>query len=526
MFINLLKQSGNVVESAPFASQWNSLVESEKTVLKWFALLSVREKQKVDELGVGCFGPYYYFSSMNSLRKKTLISSITRSRETVYSLPREVDRETVRKIIGTFRDVGSRQSSCRSFDLLAFRNTFCFFLNRQFQGKETPACSPFVILNDVQKAFFHQYAKKFATSLPAAELDWLIRYQVDDVLEELLLNYFSKVIFQGELRENGKLLVKKSLYGWSIPEKECRNLTGSPEEKRRLEEDPFFVAEKTDYCVNRLGDETAGVEDSFHLHGEEFVFPLDIHLGQFWKVLLFGEITSVGQRFHIRFTAESIKNGKALEPSPAVWQAFLAVPPLKTAAASLTSLWQEEEAVLKKGQYSFYEINAASLRAGLTKEAAVRLGEEHIVCHESGVFIAANKQGEWEKWLQSLSITLGEAGVALKAREEIHVKMANEELVPKEWQEVNRLSEMTFQLMAYKENMTARLIRQSQALKLPVIVENHCGRRQIVEVKSLMLQAGSSYLVTYSNEKIPLAELRRIALVRPDDSDVCRDYLS
>ncbi|WP_158235044.1 hypothetical protein, partial [Pseudomonas sp. 2822-17] len=89
---------------------------------------------------------------------------------------------------------------------------------------------------------------------------------------------------------------------------------------------------------------------------------------------------------------------------------------------------------------------------------------------------------------------------------------------PNEWKEIENLSPVVFKLMSYKENMLARMIRQSQALKLPIIYEDFDGNNNLIEVKSLSFQGDSAFVRTFTGDRIDLGEMKRVAIVNPQNN--------
>ena len=491
---NEIKQSPAVI--------WSRLSLAERKHLRWLVFSADKERIKTDEAGVVLFGPYTYHRSLYNLMKSNCLILMAGKQNSFYVIPREMDHFIVEAEAGN----SDRNTIDKVwFHLSLFQTYFLLFCNWKVQGPST-------FIQELDENSFEELNSFFSSIIPetgdqAAALLWKLENCLDDLMEEYALKYIQDKTTV-DISD-----AKRLLYG-----------DGLVINHTNLEMSLFFKTEQCKTTLLNLKEHSSLIGGATSLQQRNWLFPLETNPAFLLKALIFSEVMSVGQMIHLEFTEKSVLNGKdALGNAEELWQDLLDLMPIaNTELEELESIWTISNPIEKTGPFFYYSVSSPPLLRLLSKEAAVQCGKVNVISVEQGIFISEDKQKKWEEYLQSLNMSyVHKENEKEKIKNcEVTFSIADYRgILLKEWEDVQRLPSVSFQLMQYKENMKARLIRQSQALKLPVMIEEDDNRKKIVEVKSLQFHSENTVVETYDGLLIPLNNITRLALINPQKTE-------
>ncbi|WP_041808258.1 hypothetical protein [Evansella cellulosilytica] len=480
---------------------WNNLTKEEGELLSWFMLEMDKRKNVIDKHGTESFGPFYYYFYMNKLYEKKLLFQIEIGNELFYTIPREMDEyfttKRYKKITG----------NTYSFDMRVFLVHLLKHFNEVIHqnGDNREGNDPYHLHTVVH----------FLKKHDLAVLSEWVRLNPDDFFESITIHYLSHLFNRDD--KDAILLFKEMLYGHSFSFYDAIN---TMDDQNDIVEYPFFINGKPSSCIDSLMEKRKDYDGIVRLNESEFLIPSDAPISLLWSITLFAQIKSIGQMLHVSFSNDSVQQAKKHRVPYSLWDDCLDSLKLESTSEkqSMKQYWEMAHPIVKRDVYIFYEISTKALLHQLKKEVVNEFGAHCVVEHEEGLFILESISEKWERLLKKSSLTFKERLTEEKDNSDNKV-FRKVDIEPDEWQEVDRLSAVSFQLMSYKENMMARLIRQSQALKLPILIETSNKEKFIVEVKTLNFQANNANILTYKGYEMSIQQIHRLAIVHPHNQD-------
>ncbi|MCD8509263.1 MAG: hypothetical protein LRY73_04815 [Bacillus sp. (in: Bacteria)] len=474
-------------------------------LLRWLSLNLNKRESVVDEKGVQTFGPFKYYTTMRELHGREQIYLMEWGKEAHYVIPREIDRELTMEFIG---EKGEREEDTVYFCVEHFQLYLFLYLNSVIQNlEEQPLLRRFPVIHK----WFWERAEELVKMDGKTLFHWLF-HGGDDFIEHYVMDLFSSL----SEKNRGHLAMtywKEALYGCPIKKSEF-----NPFKEKGLGElmESPFVGKSVGFTLLDLEMKGETVQDAVPLHTTEWLFPIKANPFLLCSVMLFGNVESIGQMVHLQFSKETVNAGKKAHVASFTWEPFLEEL-FHYHGEDLQELWKEGKPIIKKQEtFVFYEIRNKELLNHLIKEGNTKFANL-VFPSEQGIFVKDSAVKNWERLLKDADLPVREESGSIKKA--IHLKPSAKQrsFLPKEWGELNQLSSVSFQLMNYKENMAARIVRQSQAFQLPVIMEEKDGSIFAAEVKTLQFNGGQGEIETFHGNRIKLGDIKRLAIYHPSE---------
>ncbi|MBU9720469.1 MULTISPECIES: hypothetical protein [Bacillaceae] len=489
---------------------YNKLSKEDNKILMKLTLNPSRNKKELDRWGVEAFGPFNYYQSLKKIHDAGLLYlGRIGNKPPAYLLPREIDAVVTEDLL-TEEDEQQNHSDSYYFSLSHFFQEFLLQINYYIQGEGNTTFLDENQDQDTKKALSSIVSEIFCNG--TSYVSWMVDNSLDNLLESVFLRFVQKYILDEVDYSNFKNM-KSWFYGRPITES---HFSGFQEQKviwERIQSCSVFKECKEELGILELINQHGNIE-AIHLQSKEWLLPRYNDPAFLYRACIFSEIIGTGQTMHVTLTEKSVQNGKK-HATLNDWSNL--TKDLSLVQEDKEALWWlGRRPIIKHGTFIFYEIKVPSLLNQLFKEALKMLSEYDIFKVETGVLISSYKIKEWEEFLDSVNFPLKEYTAEDEIDKEQTVTMKFTAIeVPEEWEQINNLPPINFQLMSYRENMKARLIRQSQALKLPVIYENTNGDKQKVEIKTLSFQGEKSIMKTFNGEEVDLLDVKRLAILDP-----------
>ncbi|MFA9557335.1 hypothetical protein ACERII_08535 [Evansella sp. AB-rgal1] len=486
----------------------DKLTTNETDTLEWLVCLLHKKKDFVDQHGMEKFGPHSYFTTMEKLISYDLVFPMKFGDKVDYIVPREIEKLIVDKHSNSILSVSKTSNEFVTFD---FRYLISSILLIMHEDKKELLSKEY---NDELSTWLLKQADSLSHHSKSDLYEW---FQVgyDDIFEPIALEYLQRVL---ELGSNSTELrvIKQLIFGRSVGIEHFERLLKSKWIKDRVNECPFLFFRNQATILDPFEH-----DDAMYIQGNEWILPVRFQPAKLWNVLQFCSVLSTGQMIHVRLVSELVQKRKKERVPLKLWEEAVTCLPVDKEGERerMHSFWEGASPVVKVGEFVLYEIKNEALLEHLTKDALTQYGKGVVIPNSNGVLIDAAITSDWENQLKAASIELTSA-VTVKDEEvrgtgRVAVQHINEPNIPLEWCEVDRLPPVSFQLMSYKENMIARLIRQSQALKLPICIEDKGGDTFTAEIKTLRFESSDADVKTYKGNVIPLYNIRRVAIAHP-----------
>ncbi|WP_134163561.1 hypothetical protein [Evansella clarkii] len=498
----------NNIESAYAAEEkWGNIPDYERKVLRWLATLPDLDRKIVDKTGSAVHGPYRYHQALCRLIQSECIYLLKTKGAEYYCIPRELDHY----IFNQFFSWEKPSANTVYFDITSFLFNFLLFVSRRIgsENKRSPVNNGGLIFNEFDSVFSEELKE---ISRDPGKLIQYLRFGPDSIAEHFAGIYLREKAVKKDMN------VKHLLYGNEVP----ASLFSS---RGELTELPFFTSVMPEAALHMFRNYFDSSAKGIPLPDNEWLFPLNTEPSHLFILLTFSDLVSTGQMLHIKFTESSIKEGERVftDPSP-FWNEILSSFAYdKAVLDELERLAKKNASVVNKGSFVYFKINSSSMRNTLMKKAVMNVGKEFVIQAEEGIFIAAEKAAVWEEYLEQEDISFTcdriEEAAERKELEKPFTAGKYEDVQLDEWKGARRIPEASFKLTSYRENMKARMIRQSQALKLPVIIELSDGSQIVEEVKTLKYQTEEAGIETYSGRSLSLAHIQRLAITHPGSEE-------
>ncbi|MBU9711243.1 hypothetical protein [Evansella tamaricis] len=522
MLINILnkivKEEGDKKRSMQtLSNRWKLATPIQKNLLLLFIYADDCRKKELDKLGAEKFGPFQYYRALEELYYHGVIHVGKNMGEPFYVIPREMEKLIIEEDWkkAEEQELGKREKEYW-FNMHKFFQSILLQINSYFQNKSTSE----ELSEDYDNALKESVQTLFNVQ-GEKSVNEKVDLQLDDYLEDIFFEFLARAIFKKEGHKVNFKKLKCWLYGNSVSETDFFSIVpeGDGSSWERITNCPFFTS---DEVVLSLETFIANdITEVVHLHSSEWFLLSGNSPAFLWEICLFSTIKSIGQTIHVQFSKESVQKGKKNGATLKNWNHVKKV--LQQDEGNMANWWEETKPIEKCGDYVLYKITSPSLVSQLYKEAKNIFGNEFVLKLDKGLLIESDHLGQWEKFLESSSLPVGNRKETTEENREEPIDLIDHcpVLSPMEWKGAEQLPPVSFKLMAYKENMLTRMLRQSQALKLPVTIETYSGETKIVEIKHLTFQGNTSYVKTYSGEKLELPQIKRVAIVDPKEEDSC-----
>lgn len=478
----------------------DELDELPLALLRWLSFRVDKTESAVDKSGVQTFGPFQFYTAMSELYGKDLVHVMVRGSEPHYVIPREVDYRL------TMEEKRENSDASVYFNMEQFQLYLFLYWNSLIQGNEEE-----FLLKDFPQLheWFLDQAETLYKIMDGKTLaDWLFHGE-DDFMERYALHFFTYISGQ---KQSGLVMKnwKEALYGQAIRKDE---LTTSKDLLKEWMYSPLFK-ETAGLSLLDLEGKDHSVAEAVPLHNNEWLFPVKTNPMYLFAATTFGKVISSGQMIHLKYSKETVAKGKKVAEASLFWEEFQQQL-MHYHGVDMQELWAGGDIILKKQEvFVFYQISDQQLLEHLVKVGNAKLSIP-VVQSENGIFINESFVSKWEKFLKETDLSVREEEVFILKNERRAPIGIQRTFLPKEWEELNKLPSVNFQLMSYKENMAARIVRQSQAFQLPLVMEDKEGNIFAAEVRTLQFNAGQGEMETYQGNRIKLKELKRLAVYHP-----------
>ncbi|UCZ51851.1 hypothetical protein LGQ02_13400 [Bacillus shivajii] len=476
------------ITEASFHNKWEKLSEREKDLLTFMTDVPDTRQESVERLGKTKYGPFNFYKGTRSLLEDNLLYLIDENGTRHLIVPREVDyfltakRNTNNKLNQQKSEAGEAQPNI--FELFIH---FCIELNKDIQG-DTERVSKKKC--DDHSYFLREVLKWFEkqSERPLLLMTNWVKEKFDDLVELMLLTYM-KVIAKDK-NEVYPLHVKRVLY--------------------KLDDD-------SDDVLQSLEGHNYSESTILQVHSQEWLLPRYDCFPTLWLASIFGEIITSGSMVTINISEQTVQKGKGSGVSFQYFETLLRQLPFKEEKdrETIISWWEGSQIIIKDDCYTFFRINSDALKKQLAKKSKDQYGSENVIELNNGLFISNEISKQWEKDISKMNFQINEKRKTKKVKEQQRFTTLDYVPAPKEWDEIGHLPDISFKLMAYKENFFRRLIRQSQVMKIPLLVEESSGDIQLIEVKRLVEEGEHLMLETYDHQKLSHTSIKKLALYNP-----------
>ncbi|MDG5788316.1 hypothetical protein QA612_12520 [Evansella sp. AB-P1] len=512
MFINHLNQ---ILQDEKYkidiSNAYENLTDEEKKVLEWLSLVINKKKSVVDELGINQFGPYFYYSTMNRLMQKDLMFELIDKGKVYYVIPRELDLHILNEEKNKNNKLRLNNKKLSFFNIKLFQMLLLLYLHHQIQEGSKDLNHD---LDAAMNKWFSEKAAEIMQNMNVNDVCNSLENNPDDFVE-----YYAFQFFQNMLQHSGPyspLFVKKIIWGSPIQLEEEEKLNQCI--VKQLEDNDLLISTSEGQDSSLFFGELT--EEIIHLQGFQWLVSTKLPLVTIWRILVISEVLSVGQMLQVSISPVTIEKSKKMKVSVRLWKktSELLPVPNEQQREQLEKMWEDPTLLVKRNHFVLYEVKSPTLLKELGKSAKKFLNGGEFFIHESGIFVSQSSVIQWEKYVKSASLPIKEAETLATDSKEMNKFNINspKKMVPNEWREVNQLPETSFQLMMYKENMIARLIRQSQALKLPILIEDVDNMKFVAEINTLKFKPNESVAITYKGHHINLQQIKRLAILHPE----------
>lgn len=475
-----------VIDHQWIEEKWSNLTLSEKELLTEMVMIIDKRKSVIDELVKNKYGPFLYYKMIHNLLESNLVFILEQHQKVFYLVPREVDffiiwNKTVER--------GGKTEGHNIFELYI---RFCIKVNDQIHGTSLSSGekNDDVHTNNIASTVT-SYFKKWSDKPYTLITTW-IEERFDDFLELLVYSNAENQLLTNERQDSMEL--KKHFYQLS---------------ERKVEE----CCSLLDEMLNK----GKGDKKIVQVHEQQWLFPRDDHYFTLWIASIFGEIKSIGSMVTINFSESTVQKGKSICASYRLYQHLLhrLFPQEGASFETFDNWWQGSSAIFKEGSFVFYSIRSQPLMKQLLKMSEKKFGSKKVMGSKKGMFISTEIVRQWEQEMKKMEINITSSSREFEKHDKEQMTISGTLEFPNEWKEVQQLPEVTFTLMTYKGNFLRRLVRQSQIMKMPLLIEEIDGKQMVVEVKRLIEEGDNVSLKTYDQRTIDQSSIRRIALYNP-----------